>query len=102
MDTPLFTKLADEGLITKQELKKVELQNEKPVSVYWDLRALLYLGIVLVTTAVGILIYKNIDTISHQVLLIIIAAVCVTCLGYCFKNSKGYSNSKTEAPDVWF
>ncbi len=86
MDIRLFTKLTHENLINEQELKQIELQKDKPVSVHWDLRTLLYLGIVLATTTVGILIYKNIDTISHEVLLIIIASVCITCFGYCFKN----------------
>jgi hypothetical protein len=102
MDIPLFTKLAHENLINEQELKKIELKEDGAVSVHWDLRTLLYLGIVLVTSAIGILIYKNIDTLGHGVMLIIIAAVCVACFIYCFKNSKGYSNKKVESPDIWF
>ena len=102
MDIPLFTKLAHENLISKQELRKIELQKDKPLSLHWDLRTLLYLGIVLITTAVGILIYKNIDSISHETLVILIASVCVLCFGYCLKNSKGYSNKKIESPDIWF
>jgi len=102
MDISLFTKLTGENLIDEQELKKIELQKEQPVSVHWDLRTLLYLGIVLVTTAVGILIYKNIDTLGHETLLIIIAAICVICFIYCFKNSKGYSNKKIESSNIWF
>ena len=35
-------------------------------------------------------------------MLIIIAAVCVACFGYCIKNSKGYSNKKMESPNIWF
>jgi len=102
MDILLFTKLAQENLINERELKKVELQKDEPVSVHWDLRTLLYLGIVLVTTSIGILIYKNIDTIGHEVMLIIIAATCVVCFSYCLKNSKGYSNKKVESPNIWF
>jgi len=102
MDIPLFTKLAEEKLINEQEFKNIESQKDKPLSVHWDLRTLLYLGIILVTTATGILIYKNIDTLGHEVLLIIIAAVCAGCFFYCIKNSKGYNNEKVESPDIWF
>ena len=102
MDIPLFAKLLHEELINEQEFNNIALQKDKPVSVHWDLRTLLYLGIVLLTTAVGILVYKNIDTIGHGAMLIIIAAVCVTCFGYCIKNSKGYSNKKIESPNIWF
>lgn len=102
MDIPLFTRLHHEELIDDREFNNITIQKDKPVSVHWDLRTLLYLGIVLLTTAVGILIYKNIDTIGHETILIIIALVCVTCFGYCSKKAKGYTNKKSEAPNIWF
>src|SRR5450432_1260805 len=102
MDIPLFVKLLHEELINEKEFNNIALQKDKPVSVHWDLRTLLYLGIVLFTTAVGILIYKNIDTIGHQAMLITIGSVCIICFGYCIKNSKGYSNKKVESPNIWF
>lgn len=102
MDIFLFTKLAHEKLINEEELRNVELQKEKPASVYWDLRALLYLGIILVTTATGILVYKNIDTLNHEVLVIIMTAVYAGGFTYCLRSSKGYSNKKVESPDIWF
>ena len=102
MDIPLFAKLFNEELIDAQELNDIELQKDKPVSVHWDLRTLLYLGIVLLTGAVGILIYKNIDTIGHEAMLIIIAIVCVASFVYCVRNSKGFSNKKIESPNIWF
>jgi hypothetical protein len=102
MDISLFTRLFHEGFINEQEFNIIELQKDKPISVHWDLRTLLYLGIVLLTTAAGILIYKNIDTIGHKAILITIAALCLTCFGYCIKYSKGYSNKKIESPNIWF
>jgi hypothetical protein len=102
MDIPLFTKLRHEELINEQEFNNIVLLKDKPVSVHWDLRTLLYLGIVLLTTAVGILVYKNIDNIGHGVMLTIIPAVCATCFVYCIKNSKRYSNNRIESPNIWF
>ena len=102
MDVSLFTKLHYEELISDEEFNNIVLQKNKPVSVHWDLRTLLYLGIVLVTTAAGILIYKNIDTIGHEAMLIIIALICVICFGYCIKNSRKYNNKKIESPNIWF
>jgi Predicted membrane protein (DUF2157) len=102
MDISMFKKMPGQQLISEQEFKTIELQKDKPLSVHWDLRTLLYLGIVLLTSAVGIFIYKNIDTIGHKVLLIIIAAVCIVCFGYCIKHSKGYSNKKIDSPNIWF
>lgn len=102
MDIDVFKKLLEQQLISEQEFENIQGHKNKPVSVFWDLRTLLYLGIVLLTTSVGILIYKNIDTIGHQAMVIIIAAVCIACFGYCIKNSKGYSNKKIESPNTWF
>jgi len=102
MNISLFTKLFQDGLITGDELNKVSSQKDQPVSVHYELRTLLYLGIVLLTTAIGILVYKNIDTIGHTALLTVIGAASVLCFGHCIKHSKGYSNTKMESPDVWF
>ena len=102
MDARIITKLFHEGLINEQEFNNLTLQKDTPVSVHWDLRTLLYLGIVLFTTAIGILIYKNIETIGHSAMLVIIGALSATCFGYCIKKSNGYNNAKVESPDIWF
>ncbi len=102
MDESLFTKLHNEDLIDDIELDNVIRQRNKPVSVYYDLRTLLYLGLVLLTTATGILIYRNIDSIGHTALLLIIGAAAVSCFIYCFKSSQGYSHKKIESPDSWY
>ena len=102
MDTALFDELFHEDLINEQERDNVALQNNKPVSVHLDLRTLLYLGIVLFTLAVGILIYKNIDRIGHQTMLVTIAIICLCSFLYCIKNSKAYTSKKIKSPDIWF
>ncbi len=84
-----FTRLLNEHLITKAKFKKIEFQEQEPVSVYWDLRTLLYLSIALLTLVFGILVYKNIDTIVHDIIIILLAILCATCFGtalnYIFK-----------------
>jgi Pyruvate/2-oxoacid:ferredoxin oxidoreductase delta subunit len=102
MDTDLFTTLSDKAYIPETELNNIVTQNAKPVSVYWELRSLLYLGIILFTTSAAILIYKNIHTIGHQVIIAGIAVVCILCFTYCIKNSMGYQNNKVESPNTWF
>lgn len=101
MDLRLFKKLLQRRLITDQELGQIE-EHEGVMSLFWELRSLLYLGIVLLSTAVGVLIYKHIDTIGHDVLVIVIAAVCAGCFTYCFKKAPGYSNKKIVSPNFMF
>lgn len=102
MDLSVFKKMLDEQIISEWEFEKISAQKNKPLSVHWDLRTLLYLGITLLTTGVGILIYTNINTIGHQAMLLVIAAVCVICYGYCFKHSNGYNPEKIKSPNIWF
>jgi hypothetical protein len=99
LKTALSDILLQKGFITQSEHENV--RREHPISVYWDLRSLLYLGVLLVTTAIGILIYKNIDTIGHGVLLIVIALLVVTCFAYCLKKSKGYQHTKVNVSAIW-
>ena len=100
MDINVFEKLFEQHLITEIELTKIK--TPQPVSVHWDLKTLLYLGIVLLTTGLGITVYKNIDTIGHDVIIAAIAIACSLCFLYCFKNAKGYSNNKVESAGLWF
>ncbi|MEP6844413.1 MAG: DUF2157 domain-containing protein [Panacibacter sp.] len=103
MDIPVFEKLREERIITDIDLEKVKIfQHSQPVAVYWELRSLLYFGILLLTTGVAIIIYKNINTIGHDVIVSAIALSCAGCFLYCFKKSKNYSNTKVTSPNVWF
>jgi hypothetical protein len=42
----LFTKSLNENLITQEEFSHVAIQDPQPVSVHYELRTLLYLGLV--------------------------------------------------------
>ena len=102
MNISLFAKLFSENLISEEEFEKINQHKNQPISVHWDLRTLLYLGIFLLTTAVSMLVYKNIDTIGHSIVVIFIGIVSLICFGYCFKYAEGYSRQKIESPNVLF
>ncbi len=62
MDIPIFDKLYREGLITESSLQKVKaVEQTRLFSLHWELKTLLYLGVVLLSGGLGILVYKNID-----------------------------------------
>lgn len=98
----VFKKLLQEDFISEAEFGQVENLHQQPVSLHWELRSVLYLGILLLTTAAGIFVYKNIDTIGHQAILAAIGIACAACFLYCFKKGKGYSNTRVEAPGMLF
>jgi hypothetical protein len=92
-----------QGLISDQSLDRIKkAESEKLFSIHWELRTFLYLGILLLTSGLGILIYKNIDTIGHQVILALIALLCAGCFFYCERNKPPFSFEKVNSPNAYF
>lgn len=103
MDTQLFQQLHSEGLVSTSSFEKIkEASAQKLFSLHWEIKTVLYLGVLLLSGGLGILIYKNIDTIGHQAILAIIALLCAACFFYCVKNKLPYSNNKVAAPNAFF
>jgi len=103
MDINTFKQLHREGLITDDSLQKVEaVENARLFSLHWELKTLLYLGVTLLSGGFGILVYKNIDTIGHHVILAIIALVSLGCFYYCRRNAAPFSVDKVQAPNPFF
>ena len=98
----VFKKLLQEQFISEEEFYRIEKQEHRPISVHWELRTLLYLGILLITTSLGIFVYKNINTIGHMVIIIAIALACTACFIYCFKKAGVFSLAKVETPGILF
>jgi hypothetical protein len=71
-------------------------------SVYYELRILLYLGVILVTTGIGILIYKNIGDLGHMLLIGVLSTLTATCFWYVFKFGRDYTDEKVKAPTPYF
>jgi hypothetical protein len=103
MNQKTFEKLHDEGLLSDESFLKIKsTPSQKLLSVHWEIRTILYLGVLLLASGLGILVYKNIDTIGHQAVLIFIALLSFSGFYYCFKNKYPYTPKKTEAPNSFF
>ncbi|MCX2452984.1 DUF2157 domain-containing protein [Pedobacter sp. PLR] len=99
----LYKTLKDNGTISSGSFEKMTEKQRSPLfSLHWELKTLLYLGVMMLSCGSGILIYKNIDTIGHQAILAFIAAICGGCFYYCFRNKKPFSRELIKAPDVLF
>ncbi len=95
------TKLHSDGIINEDELNKIQYyESQKLFSIHWELRTILYLGILLLSSGIGILVYLHIDTIGHQAILAAIALASGGCFYYAFKHRQAYSNVqvKNESP----
>jgi hypothetical protein len=70
------------------------------MSVHWELRLLLYAGILTLTTGLGLLIAKHFASIGHVALLTAIALGCAGCFAYCLRRGGGFSAETVPAPDA--
>jgi hypothetical protein len=64
---------------------------DRPFTLFWEVRTLLYLGIVSLSTGLGILIYRNIDSIGHQTILALMMLASFGCFWYCAKRSPPFT-----------
>ena len=95
MYSTLFTKLHAGGLISDASFEKIRMRAANQLfSLYWELRAILYIGVLLLSGGIGILIYKNINSIGHTAILLFIALVSAGSFAYCFKKSPAFSFQK--------
>ncbi len=91
----IFNLLTSKNFITQEQNNAVnEYQKRGLFSVRNELLFLIYISILLFTTGVGIVIYDNIDTIGHSVLLILLAIATGVCFYFCYKKAKGFSKSE--------
>lgn len=102
-DHHIYEELHAQGLVSNDSFDKLKQRRLHPlVSVHWEIKTILYLGITLLTGGIGTLVYKNIDTIGHQVIIAFIALLTTGCFIYCFKHKKPYSRSRVETPNTFF
>jgi len=99
----LFEKLQRDGSLSPASAEKIHsAAATKLFSLHWELKTILYLGVLLLSGGLGILVYKNIDTIGHQVILAAIAAACAGCFYYCFRHRNPFSWQKVASPTPFF
>ncbi|MEP7279280.1 MAG: DUF2157 domain-containing protein [Bacteroidota bacterium] len=103
MNIVLFEKLHAEGLISDASLDRIKATGSNRLfSVHWELRTILYLGILLLSGGLGVLVYKNIDTIGHTAILVFIALVSAGGFTWCFTKKLPFSTARVPAPDAFF
>lgn len=71
-------------------------------SVHWELKIILYLGVLLLSSGIGILIYKNIDTIGHITIISLIALATFGCFVYAFREKLPYSNTEVKHSNPFY
>jgi len=89
-------KLLADAIISEKEVAAVKAYRSLGIfSLHNELLFLLYASVLLFTSGAGILIYKNIDTIGHTIILALLLLVCLGCYYFCYKKAKGFSKQET-------
>ena len=95
--------LLEKGLITQEQFQKIEpVVSGKIVSLFYELRTLLYLGVMLFTTGAGILIYQNIGSLGHIISIIALTVLMLVCFWYVFKHEAGYAHGSVHSPTPFY
>ncbi len=88
--------LLDKNLITENQYQEITDYRDLAIfSLNAELKFFLYLSVLLFTSGIGVLIYKNIDSIGHIAILSLLLIVIAISFYYCFKNAKGFQKIET-------
>ena len=91
----LLNELEDKQLIDPAQRVIIgRYETNKPVSLFVYLRTLLYLSISAFIGGIGVLIYQNIDTVGHSILIALLALVTVACFVFVFRKDNPYRPEK--------
>jgi hypothetical protein len=99
----ILNNLKSAALITDEDqirLKNAEIN--RPFSVHWELKTMLYLGVILLNVGLGYLIYQNIDTIGHVVIIGLISLLCCGCFFYAARTTLPFSFQENKSPTPYF
>ena len=80
---PYLADLQARGLLPAEQAATIAgAERTQPFSLHYELRALLYLGITLLAGGLGVLVYQNINSIGHGVIIAVIAALAAACFTF--------------------
>lgn len=103
MRKEILQQLLDQEIIGPEDAARIALfEQKKPFSLHWELKTLLYLGVLLLNIGLGIIIYDNIDTIGHAALITAIGGVSALCFWYAISRRQPFSRGETVSPSPYY
>lgn len=96
-------KLFDQDILQQDQFDYLErIQTKQLFSVYFELRSLLYIGVLLLTTGIGFIIYLNMSQIGHLALISVLLILETAVFLYIQKHALPYSNTEQKPPSPYF
>ncbi len=88
-------------ILSEEEYETVKTaEATRPMSLHWEVNILLMAGISLFSTGLGMLVYKNIETIGHQAIIGFIALAIIACGWFVFKKKQPFLIDKMQLPQT--
>lgn len=99
----LHQQLFEKGLIEEKQFMLLDsVKRKKVISLYYDLRLVLYLGIMLLTGGLGYIIYDNLGEVGHYLLMFSLAIGIGVGSRFIYFKAKPYSTDEVEPNHVYF
>ena len=94
----VLDEISKRGIIApEQQTEIAEIEQKRPFSIHWELRSMLYIGILLLSSGLGLLVYDNFDQIGHGALLVAIAITCVSCFVFAWRYRPEWTLGQTQS-----
>ena len=102
MEQPHKT-LLEQGILKPEQFEYLEkIKSKQLFSVYFELRSLLYIGVLLLTTGIGFIVYLNMGQMAHLALITVMFALEGAVYWYIQKHATPYSNTQQKPPTPYF
>lgn len=97
----LLADLQARGLLpSAQATALADYERQRPFSLHYELRALLYLGVTLLSGGLGVLVYQNTEHIGHGVVAAGIAVLTAACLAYAARHRPAFTWGVAPSPGL--
>lgn len=96
--TDLAKNLHERGLLPDEQHRIItDIEQKRPFSLHWELRSILYVGILFLSSGLGLLIYENYDQIGHWAILGGIGLLCVGAYAYAIRMRPPWSSGLVQS-----
>lgn len=96
--TDILNELTNSGIVPPDQRDKLtEFEQKRLFSLHWELRSVLYIGILLLSSGLGLLVYDNFDQIGHGALLTAMAVGCGVCFFFAWRYRPDWTFDQTKS-----
>ena len=101
--TALLNEMRQAGTLNEgQSTVLEELHRGRRYSVHWELRAAVYVGVLLVAAGVALTVREYFAQLGDVAIIGSLAAACLASFAYCFLKGGPWSRGEVESPNLFF